>query len=372
VSTKKQRKELEDRLNEWVFTAIDEMWSTSDILTTVGKDWSNIVGATSRGVDIKGLAEWQGKVLELAGVGTNPEVAASVTQSVLTEVVGAVQEAFEEFPADTVTRAIGDSVVEKLLTETEASSLAGVDVDEIRTPTGALNLDLAVIVDVAPEVASVHTPSQVEVVDPNASPNAIPMSFLRRSALAGAGAVALAGALSLGGIAPTSVSYAYASDSNSSSAYSRAVGEPQSMIVASSVSGATERDGVSVLEAPRVSGTVVRPVSVDVSGIGGNSALVGSALKYLGSGWDCTMLVEQALRDLGYTVGDLAPMEFGQFGTVFYDASAIQPGDIMMRGGHVAIYAGNGMTVQGGFGFGGVVLNSWEGPANYSAFVRVG
>jgi cell wall-associated NlpC family hydrolase len=65
-------------------------------------------------------------------------------------------------------------------------------------------------------------------------------------------------------------------------------------------------------------------------------------------------------------------MEFGQFGTVFYDASAIQPGDIMMRGGHVAIYAGNGMTVQGGFGFGGVVLNSWEGPANYSAFVRVG
>ena len=364
MSTKKQRKELEDRLNEWVFVAIGDNWSTCDILTEVGKDWSKIVGATSRGLDIKGLAEWQGKVLELAGVGTNPEVAASVTQSVLTEVVGAVQEVFEEYPADTITRAIGDTVVEKLLTETEAGSLAGVDVDEIRTPTGAL--DLAVIVDVAPEVASVHTP--VEVVDPNASPNAIPHSFLRRSAVAGAGALALAGALSLGGIAP-STGVAYASDN---SLYSRSMSESQSLTVASSVSGVAVRDGVAVTEAPRVAGTVMRGVTVDLTGTTGNTALIGSALKYVGSHWDCTMLVEQALRDLGYSVGDLGPMDFGQFGTVFYDASAIQPGDIMMRGGHVAIWAGNGMSVQGGFGFGGVVYNQWEGPGSYTAFVRVG
>lgn len=103
-----------------------------------------------------------------------------------------------------------------------------------------------------------------------------------------------------------------------------------------------------------------------------NSALVNSAMKYIGYGWDCTALVEQALRDLGYSVGDLGPMQFDQFGSVFYDPSQVQAGDIMMRGGHVAIYAGDGMSVQGGFGFGGVVYNSWEGPANYTAFVRLG
>lgn len=103
-----------------------------------------------------------------------------------------------------------------------------------------------------------------------------------------------------------------------------------------------------------------------------NSALVNSAMKYLGANWDCTALVEQALRDLGYSVADLAPMQFDQFGTVFYDPNQVQPGDIMMRGGHVAIWAGDGMSVQGGFGFGGVVYNSWEGPANYTAFVRLG
>ena len=103
-----------------------------------------------------------------------------------------------------------------------------------------------------------------------------------------------------------------------------------------------------------------------------NSALVNSAMKYIGMGWDCTALVEQALRDIGYQVADLGPMQFAQFGTVFYDPSQVQAGDIMMRGGHVAIYAGDGYSVQGGFGFGGVVYNQWEGPQNYSAFVRLG
>jgi cell wall-associated NlpC family hydrolase len=103
-----------------------------------------------------------------------------------------------------------------------------------------------------------------------------------------------------------------------------------------------------------------------------SSALVNSALKYVGYGWDCTMLVEQALRDLGYSIGDVGPMGFGSVGTVFYDPNQVQPGDIMMRGGHVAIWAGDGMSVQGGFGFGGVVYNSWEGPGSYSAFVRLG
>lgn len=132
------------------------------------------------------------------------------------------------------------------------------------------------------------------------------------------------------------------------------------------------RDDITINLEPIVQKTVlssqIGPQSLPAS----NSALVNSALKYVGYGWDCTMLVEQALRDLGYSIGDVGPMGFGSVGTVFYDPSQVQPGDIMMRGGHVAIWAGDGMSVQGGFGFGGVVYNSWEGPGSYSAFVRLG
>lgn len=141
------------------------------------------------------------------------------------------------------------------------------------------------------------------------------------------------------------------------------------MTVDSTASIVASRDTVSVIDAPKtVLASAVKSVPLGAS----NSSLVSSAMKYLGSHWDCTYLVEQSLRDLGYQVSDLAPMQFGQFGTVFYDPSQVQAGDIMMRGGHVAIYAGDGYSVQGGFGFGGVVYNQWEGPANYSAFVRIG
>ena len=104
-----------------------------------------------------------------------------------------------------------------------------------------------------------------------------------------------------------------------------------------------------------------------------NSVLINSAMKYLGTYWDCTMLVEQALRDLGHSVPDLAPTSFGGYGTVFYDPSQVQAGDIMMRNGHVSIYAGDGMAIHGGFGFGGVVYTNWDSnPSGYSSFVRVG
>ena len=70
---------------------------------------------------------------------------------------------------------------------------------------------------------------------------------------------------------------------------------------------------------------------------------------------------------------DEAPMGFGAYGTVFYDPAQVQPGDIMMRPGHVTLYAGGGMSVQGGFGFGGVVYTDWQAtPEYYTAFVRLG
>ena len=153
--------------------------------------------------------------------------------------------------------------------------------------------------------------------------------------------------------------------------YSKSIAQAQELKITGSPQ-VVSRDAITVELSPATQTRVSRPQIGSQSFPASNSALVNSAMKYLGMYWDCTALVEQSLRDLGYDVPDLAPMQFGSFGTVFYDPSQVQPGDIMMRGGHVAIYAGDGYSVQGGFGFGGVVYNQWEGPDNYSTFVRLG
>lgn len=130
------------------------------------------------------------------------------------------------------------------------------------------------------------------------------------------------------------------------------------------------RDSVTVENVPRPQTAALSSQIVSQSLPASNSSLVNSAFKYVGSFMDCTALVENALRDLGYSVPDLAPMQFGSFGTVFNDPSQVQPGDIMMRGGHVAIYAGEGSTVQGGWAGSVVVAN--DSPSNYGSFVRIG
>ena len=156
-------------------------------------------------------------------------------------------------------------------------------------------------------------------------------------------------------------------------------GTTQSLYVAASTEGSTARDAFSATAAAPVAvnngygdAPTGRGVSVDVSGIASNSALLSAALSLVGMPGDCTMLVESALRLLGYQVGDLGPMGFGGYGTVFYDPSQVQPGDIMMRGGHVAIYAGPGLAVQGGIGYMSYLTSVASNPAEYAAFVRVG
>ena len=113
-------------------------------------------------------------------------------------------------------------------------------------------------------------------------------------------------------------------------------------------------------------------MSVDVSGIKSNSALLNSALNLIGMPGDCTAFVEQALRNIGYDVPDLGPMQFGGYGTVFSDPDQVQPGDIMMRGNHVAIYAGSGLAAQGGIGGTSVLTSIAADPHSYALFVRVG
>lgn len=73
--------------------------------------------------------------------------------------------------------------------------------------------------------------------------------------------------------------------------------------------------------------------------------LLASANSQLGLQQDCTAMVEKALRSAGKRVGDLAPTQFFQYGTV---VSTPAPGDLVITAGHVGIYAGNGQVVSGG------------------------
>lgn len=98
--------------------------------------------------------------------------------------------------------------------------------------------------------------------------------------------------------------------------------------------------------------------------------LLEAARGQLGMYQDCTALVENALRAIGYSVGDMSPMGFSSFGIQVSPADA-QPGDIMMRGGHVAIYSGDGLAVHGGFN-GSTVETYVDGsPFNYVLIVRL-
>lgn len=145
----------------------------------------------------------------------------------------------------------------------------------------------------------------------------------------------------------------------------------QTLVIASKVSPSitVESFEFEILPEPEpASNGLVRQGSVPVSYTGGS--LLSAARSQLGWGQDCTALVENALRMIGYGVGDLGPMGFAAYG-VRVSAADAQPGDIMMRGGHVAIYAGNGVAIHGGFN-GSTVETSIDGnPNNFAVIVRV-
>jgi len=143
----------------------------------------------------------------------------------------------------------------------------------------------------------------------------------------------------------------------------------QTIEIVSVVQPLAQRSEVTVVEASvAVEPVRTQPISTSLPG---NQGLLGAALAQIGWAEDCTALVENALRAIGHQVPDVGPMQFMQYG-VQVDASQIQPGDIMIRSGHVAIYAGNGTAVHGGFG-GRVVLTSTDSdPYSYHAIIRIG
>lgn len=75
------------------------------------------------------------------------------------------------------------------------------------------------------------------------------------------------------------------------------------------------------------------------------AGLVASAYSQIGVAQDCTAMVEKALRSVGKSVGDIAPSGFYAFGSV---VGSPAPGDLVITGGHVAIYVGNGQVISGG------------------------
>ena len=88
----------------------------------------------------------------------------------------------------------------------------------------------------------------------------------------------------------------------------------------------------------------------------------------MGATQDCTILVEVALRSIGKSVGDLAPEQFYQYGTV---VGSPAPGDLVIRPGHVAIYVGNGQVISSGMnGMNATILHPLSDLAG-SSFVRV-
>ena len=91
----------------------------------------------------------------------------------------------------------------------------------------------------------------------------------------------------------------------------------------------------------------------EVSSSSKGTAIYQAALSQIGAIQDCTMLVTNALKAVGINYHNW-PIGYMSLGTVV-SASEAQPGDLIYyaNGGtgyaHIAVYAGNGKAVHGGW-----------------------
>ena len=116
---------------------------------------------------------------------------------------------------------------------------------------------------------------------------------------------------------------------------------------------------------PNLAAKVTAPAPVattQVSSSNKGAAIYQAALAQLGRHQDCTMLVTNALKSVGINFHDW-PIGYMSLGTVI-PASQAQPGDLIYyaNGGlglaHIAVYAGNGQAVHGGWPGNLTVLNA--------------
>lgn len=121
---------------------------------------------------------------------------------------------------------------------------------------------------------------------------------------------------------------------------------------------------------PQAASTAPAPAPKAAGGV--NSTMVSAAYAQLGLIQDCTRLVEKALGAAGIPVGDLAPMQFMNYGST---VSAPQPGDMVIQPGHIGIYVGNGQVLSSGMnGKNETVVHplSWLTATGPVTFVRAG
>ena len=116
---------------------------------------------------------------------------------------------------------------------------------------------------------------------------------------------------------------------------------------------------------PNLAAKVTAPApaaTTQVSSSNKGAAIYQAALAQLGRHQDCTMLVTNALKSVGINFHDW-PIGYMSLGTVI-PASQAQPGDLIYyaNGGlglaHIAVYAGNGQAVHGGWPGNLTVLNA--------------
>ena len=99
-----------------------------------------------------------------------------------------------------------------------------------------------------------------------------------------------------------------------------------------------------------------------VSSSSKGAAIYQAALSQVGAIQDCTMLVTNALKSVGINYHDW-PAGYMSLGTIV-PASEAQPGDLIdyANGGmglaHIAVYAGNGQAIHGGWLGNQTVVNS--------------
>ncbi|WP_104117622.1 LysM peptidoglycan-binding domain-containing protein [Arthrobacter sp. B1805] len=143
------------------------------------------------------------------------------------------------------------------------------------------------------------------------------------------------------------------------------------------VAPAAVQQAPTVAPAPAASttpGSGVYLASADITPVASTSGvagtLVASAQSQLAAGavQDCTVLVEKALRAAGISVGDLGPSQFFQFGAT---VATPAPGDLVITGGHVAIYVGGGQVISSGMNGANLTLQHPLSDLSGASFVRV-
>jgi cell wall-associated NlpC family hydrolase len=118
-----------------------------------------------------------------------------------------------------------------------------------------------------------------------------------------------------------------------------------------------------------VQAAAAAPVAAPAGSV--NATMLSAAYAQIGMTQDCTALVEKALGAAGIPVGDLAPMQFMNHGSVVGDP---QPGDMVVQSGHVAIYAGDGNVISSGINGNQTAVHplSWLTANGSVTFVRAG